>query len=60
MNLASEEVSEALAFNVLRKMALSIFKQDATKNINMVRKKKIVAIDYKYWSIFLDAGIKML
>ncbi|WP_375321069.1 ISAs1 family transposase [Aliivibrio logei] len=50
----------ALAFNVLRKIALSLFKQDTTKNISMVRKKKIAALDDEYRSVLLDAGIKML
>ena len=50
----------ALAFNVLRKIALSLFKQDTSKNISMVRKKKIAAIDDEYRSILLNAGIKML
>ena len=50
----------ALAFNVLRKIALSLFKQDTSKNISMVRKKKIAAIDDEYRSILLNTGIKML
>ncbi len=52
--------SGALAFNVLRKVALSLFKQDTSKNISMVRKKKIAAIDDEYRSILLETGIKML
>lgn len=52
--------SGALAFNVLRKIALSLFKQDTSKNISMVRKKKITAIDDEYRSILLETGIKML
>jgi predicted transposase YbfD/YdcC len=50
----------ALAFNVLRKIALSLFKQDTSKNISMVRKRKIAALDDEYRSVLLDAGIKML
>ena len=50
----------ALAFNVLRKIALSLFKQDKSKNISMVRKKKIAAIDDEYRSALLKTGIKML
>lgn len=50
----------ALAFNVLRKIALSLFKQDTSKNISMVRKKEIAAIDDEYRSILLNTGIKML
>lgn len=50
----------ALAFNVLRKIALSLFKQDTTKKISMERKKKIAALDDEYRSVLLDAGIKML
>ncbi len=34
--------------------------QDTTKNISMVRKKKIAAIDDEYRSVLLDAGVKML
>ena len=50
----------ALAFNVLRKIALSLFKQDTSKNISMVRKRKIAALDDEYRSALLNAGIKML
>lgn len=50
----------ALAFNVLRKIALSLFKQDTSKNISMVRKRKIAALDDEYRSVLLNAGIKML
>jgi predicted transposase YbfD/YdcC len=50
----------ALAFNVLRKIALSLFKQDTSKSISMVRKKKIAAIDDEYRSALLKTGIKML
>lgn len=50
----------ALAFNVLRKIALSLFKQDKNKNISMVRKKKIAALDDEYRSVLLKTGIKML
>ncbi|MCF7506101.1 ISAs1 family transposase [Vibrio sp. L3-7] len=50
----------ALAFNVLRKIALSLFKQDTSKSISMVRKKKIAAIDDEYRSVLLKTGIKML
>jgi predicted transposase YbfD/YdcC len=52
--------SGALAFNVLRKIALSLFKQDTSKDISMVRKKKIAAIDGEYRSTLLEAGIKTL
>ncbi|EDL53910.1 putative receptor [Vibrio mediterranei AK1] len=50
----------ALAFNVLRKIALSLFKQDTSKNISMLRKKKIAALDDEYRSVLLNARIKML
>ncbi|MFH0274922.1 ISAs1 family transposase [Vibrio jasicida] len=50
----------ALAFNVLRKIALSLFKQDTSKSISMVRKKKIAAIDDEYRSVLLKTGVKML
>ncbi|WP_371845310.1 transposase [Vibrio parahaemolyticus] len=49
----------ALAFNALRKITLSLFKQDTSKNISMVR-EKIAAIDDEYHSALLKTGIKML
>lgn len=42
----------ALAFNVLRKIALNLFKQDTTK-------KKIAALDDEYRSVLLETAIKM-
>lgn len=51
--------SGALALNVLRKIALSLFKQDKTKNISMVRKKKIAGMSDEYRSTLLETGIKM-
>ncbi len=49
----------ALAFNVLRKIALNLFKQDTTKKISMARKKKIAALDDEYRSVLLETAIKM-
>lgn len=50
------KASGALAFNVLRKIALSLFKQDTSKNIKMMR-KKIVAIDDESRSISLIVSV---
>ena len=40
--------------------AARLFKQDTSKSISMVRKKKIAAIDDEYRSVLLKTGIKML
>ena len=49
-----------LAFNVLRKIAISLYKSDKTKDISMVRKKKMAAMDDNYRSVLLEGAIKML
>ncbi len=59
MNHVSAEVLE-LSFQRAEEIALSLFKQDTSKNISMVRKKKIAAIDDEYRSILLETGMKML
>ncbi len=48
--------NEALAFNVMRKIALNLFKQDDTKSTSMAHKKKIAALDDEYRSTFLESG----
>lgn len=49
----------ALAFNVMRKIALNLFKQDETKSASIPRKKKMAALDDGYRSTLLESGIKM-
>lgn len=49
----------ALAFNVMRKIALALFKQDSTKSASMARKKKMAGLDDNYRSTLLESGIKM-
>lgn len=49
----------ALAFNVMRKIALNLFKQDQSKSASMARKKKIAGLDDDFRSALLEQGIKM-
>lgn len=49
----------ALAFNILRKIALNLFKQDTTRKASMVRKKKMAALDDDYRSVLLESAINM-
>ena len=49
----------ALAFNVMRKIALNLFKQDKTKSASMARKKKMAGLDDDFRSTLLEQGIKM-
>ena len=49
----------ALAFNVMRKIALNLFKQDETKSASIARKKKMASLDDDYRSTLLESGIKM-
>ena len=48
-----------LAFNVMRKIAMALFKQDTSKSASMAAKKKMAGLDDKYRSILLESGIKM-
>lgn len=48
-----------LAFNVMRKIAMALFKQDDTKSASMARKKKMAGLDDNYRSTLLESGIKM-
>lgn len=48
-----------LAFNVMRKMAMAMFKQDETKSVSMAAKKKMASLDDGYRSTLLEIGIKM-
>jgi hypothetical protein len=51
--------SGALVFNLLRKIALNLFKQDKTKSASIARKKKMPTLDDKYYSSLIEQGIKM-
>lgn len=48
-----------LVFNVMRKIAMALFKQDETKTASMARKKKMAGLDDDYRSTLLESGIKM-
>ncbi len=48
-----------LAFNVMRKIAMTLFKQDQTKRASIAAKKKMAGLDEEYRSILLKSGIKM-
>ena len=48
-----------LVFNVMRKIAMALFKQDTTKTASMARKKKMAGLDDDYRSTLLESGIKM-
>ena len=46
-----------LVFNVMRKIAMALFKRDTTKSASMVRKKKMAGLDDDYRSTLLESGI---
>mgnify|MGYP000210711996 FL=1 len=48
-----------LVFNIMRKIAMALFKRDATKSASMARKKKMAGLDDDYRSVLLESGIKM-
>jgi predicted transposase YbfD/YdcC len=48
-----------LAFNVMRKIAMGLFKQDKSKSASIVAKKKMATLDDGYRSVLLESGIKM-
>ena len=48
-----------LVFNVIRKIAMALFKQDETKKASMAAKKKMAGLDDEYRSTLLESGIKM-
>jgi predicted transposase YbfD/YdcC len=48
-----------LAFNVMRKIVMAMFKQDDTKDASMVAKKKMAGLDDEYRLTLLESGIKM-
>lgn len=49
----------ALMFNVFRKVALNLFKQDTTKKASLARKKKMAALDDEYRSTLIESVVKM-
>jgi len=48
-----------LVFNVMRKIAMALFKRDETKSASMARKKRMAGLDDEYRSTLLESGIKM-
>lgn len=48
-----------LVFNVMRKIAMALFKKDTSKSASMARKKKMAGLDDEYRSTLLESGIKM-
>ena len=48
-----------LVFNIMRKIAMALFKQDKSKRASMAAKKKMAGLDDKYRSTLLESGIKM-
>lgn len=48
-----------LVFNIMRKIAMALFKQDDTKKASMAAKKKMAGLDDEYRSTLLESGIKM-
>ena len=48
-----------LVFNIMRKIAMALFKRDETKSASMARKKKMAGLDDDYRSTLLESGIKM-
>ena len=48
-----------LVLNVMKKIAMAMFKQDESKNTSMARKKKMAGLDDEYCSTLLESGTKM-
>jgi len=44
-------------FNVMRKIAMALFKQDISKSASLGRKKKMAGLDDDYRSPLLEFGI---
>ena len=51
--------SGALVFNVLRKIALNLFKRDESMKASIARKKKMAALDDDFRSVLLESAILM-
>ncbi len=43
-----------LVLNVMRKIAMALFKQDETKKVSMAAKRKIPGLDDKYRSTLIE------
>ena len=48
-----------LVFNVMRKIAMTMFKQDTTKSANIARKKKMAGLADDFRSTLMESGVKM-
>ena len=48
-----------LVFNIMRKIAMALFKQDETKVASLKRIKKMASLDDTYRSSLIESGIKM-
>ena len=48
-----------LAFNLMRKIAMALFKQDTTKSPSMAAKKIMAGLDDDYRSTLLESEIAM-
>ncbi|HAG0017919.1 TPA: hypothetical protein G8O67_005329 [Salmonella enterica] len=48
-----------MAFNILRKIALNLFRQNTTMAASMARKKKRAALDDDYRSVLLESAVNM-
>ncbi len=48
-----------LIFNVMRKIAMALFKRNETKSASIARKKKMAGLDDGYRSPLLESGVKM-
>ena len=47
-----------LVFNVMRKIAMALFKQDETKEVSIKAKKKMAGLDNDYRSTLWSLGLK--
>ena len=56
--LKASEIQGALVFNVIRKIAMALFKQDTTKSASMAKKKKMECLYDDYSLTLLESGIK--
>ena len=59
MNQGYVKKQGPLVFNIMRKIAMALFKKDTTKSASMARKKKMAGLDDDYRSSLLESGIKM-
>ena len=48
-----------LVFNIMRKIAMALFKRDITKSASMARKKKMAGLDDDYRSTLLESRFKI-